>query len=100
MAAFVSLEKQPQSAVKVLNMQTMCSSIFGGKTTKGLLSTMCWSGRLVLILDHDSPWRCCLWNEVTPTEEVSPLSTAHIVRVYYTSCVFNFTAHWEEIGGF
>jgi hypothetical protein len=35
MASFVSLEKQPQSAVKMLNMQTMCSSIFGGKTTKG-----------------------------------------------------------------
>ncbi len=34
MASFVSLEKQPQSAVKILNMQTMCSSIFGGKTTR------------------------------------------------------------------
>jgi hypothetical protein len=70
----------------------MCSSIFGGKTTKGLLSTMRWSGPLVLVLDHDSPRRCCLWNEVTPTEEVSILSAAYIVRVYYISCIFNFTA--------
>jgi hypothetical protein len=31
MASFVCLEKQPQSALKMLNMQTMCSSIFRGK---------------------------------------------------------------------
>jgi hypothetical protein len=31
MASFVSLEKQPQPAKKMLNIQTMCSSIFGGK---------------------------------------------------------------------
>jgi hypothetical protein len=31
MASFVCLEKQPQSALKMLNMQTMCSSIIGGK---------------------------------------------------------------------
>ncbi len=40
-ASFGSLELQPQSAVKMFNMQTMCSSIFGGKITKGLLSTVC-----------------------------------------------------------
>jgi hypothetical protein len=87
MASFVSLELQPQSAVKMLNMQTMCSSIFGGKITNGLLSTMCWSGRL-------------LWKEVTLTEEVSPLSTAYIVPVYNISCIFDFTAHRKELGGF
>ncbi len=43
---YSGLELQPQSAVKILNMQTTCSSIFGRKITKGLLSTMCWSGRL------------------------------------------------------
>jgi hypothetical protein len=37
----------------------------------------------VLVLNYDSPRKCCLWNEVTSTEEVSPLSTAFIVRVYY-----------------
>jgi len=31
MASFVSLKKQPQPAMKMLNIQTMCSSIFGGK---------------------------------------------------------------------
>jgi hypothetical protein len=34
MASFVCLEKQPQSALKMLNMQTMCSSIFAGKQQK------------------------------------------------------------------
>jgi hypothetical protein len=83
-----------------VKMQTKSSSIFGGKTTKGLLSTMCWSGWLFLVLDHNSPWRCCLWNEVMPTEEVSPLSTAYLVRVYQISCAFDFTTHWKEVGGF
>ncbi len=31
MASFVSLEKQRQPAMKMLNIQTMCSSIFGRK---------------------------------------------------------------------
>ena len=31
MGSFVCLEKQPQSALKMSNMQTMCSSIFAGK---------------------------------------------------------------------
>ena len=55
---------------------------------------------LVLVLDDDSPWRCCLWNEVMPTEEVSSLSTAYIVRVYQISWAFDFKAHWKEVGGF
>jgi hypothetical protein len=31
MASFVCLEKQPQSALKMLNMQAMCCSTFAGK---------------------------------------------------------------------
>jgi hypothetical protein len=31
---------------------------------------------------HDSPRRCCLWIEVTPTEREFPLSTAYIVADY------------------
>jgi hypothetical protein len=70
-ASFVCLEKQPQSALKMINMQTMCSSIFG------LLFTMSWSGVVgfVLVLEHESHRRCCLWNEVTPTGGVHPLAT-------------------------
>jgi hypothetical protein len=36
MASFVCLEKQPQSTLKMLNMQTMCSSIFRQENNKGL----------------------------------------------------------------
>jgi hypothetical protein len=36
MASFLSLELQLQSAVKMLNMQTMCSSIFRPENNKGL----------------------------------------------------------------
>jgi hypothetical protein len=61
---------------------------------------MSWRGQLVLVLKQDSPRRCCLWNEVTPTEEAFPLSTAYIVQVYCISHVFDFTAHWIEVGGF
>ena len=97
MASFVCLEKQPQSALKMLNMQTMCSS---GKTIRAYCSL--WAGVVgfVLVLDHDSHRRCCLWNEVTQTEKVSPFSTAYIVRVYNISGVFDFTAHWKEVVGF
>ncbi len=42
MASFVCLEKQPQSALKILNMQTMCRSIFSGKTTRAYCSL--WAG--------------------------------------------------------
>ncbi len=52
---FSSLELQPQSAVKMLIVQTMCSSIFGGKITKGLLSTVSWSGRLY----------SCAWSQLS-----------------------------------
>ncbi len=34
MASFVCLKKQPQFALTKLNMQTMCSTIFSGKTTR------------------------------------------------------------------
>ncbi len=73
--SFICLEKQPQSALKMLNMQTMRSSIFGGKTTRAYCSL--WTGVVgfVLVLDHDSHRRCCLWNEVMLTEEVPPLAT-------------------------
>ena len=43
---YKGLESQPQSAVKMLNMQTVCSSTFRGKTTKSLLSTVRWIGQL------------------------------------------------------
>ena len=75
MASFICLEKQPQSALKMLNMQTMCSSIFGGKATWAYCSL--WAGVVgfVLVLVHDSHRSCCLWNEVTPTEGVPLLDT-------------------------
>ncbi len=76
---YSSLELQPQSAVKMLNVQTMCSSIFDGKITRGLLFTVCWSGQLCSCLDHDSPRRCCLWNEVMPTEGVPPPYSASLL---------------------
>ncbi len=40
---YSGLELHPLSAVKMLNMQTMCSSNFGGKIAKSLRSTVCWS---------------------------------------------------------
>jgi hypothetical protein len=76
-ASFVCLEKQPQSALKMLNMQTL-QQYFRLENNKGLLFTMSWSGVVgfVLVLDHESHRRCCLWNEVAPTEGVHPLATA------------------------
>ncbi len=75
MASFVCLEQQPQSALKMLNMQTMCSSILGGKTTRAYCSLLAVVVGFVLVLDPDSHRRYCLCNEVTLTEEVPPLST-------------------------
>ena len=91
MASLVCLEKQPQSALKMLNVQTMCSSIFGGKTTRAYCSL--WAGVVgfFLALDHDSRRRCCLWNEVTPTKGVPPLATG-----FYNAGLL----YHEEVGGF
>jgi hypothetical protein len=36
-----------------------------------------WSA--LFLLDHGSPRRCCLWNEVTPNEWFS--TTVYIVRI-------------------
>jgi hypothetical protein len=55
----------------------------------------------VLVLDHDSSRRCCLWNEVTLTEEVPPFPTGfYNASLHYISRVFDFTAHQEEVGEF
>ncbi len=75
MASFVCLEKQPQSALKMLNMQTMCSSFSAGKQQGLTVHYQAEWSAFVLVLDHDSHRRCCLWNEVTPTEGVPPLDT-------------------------
>jgi hypothetical protein len=65
-----------------------------------------------LTVHYELEWSAssCSWSwistEMLPLEwsdadeEVSTLSTAYIVRVYYISCIFNFTAHWKEVGGF
>jgi hypothetical protein len=50
--------------------------IFWRENDKCLLFTMGWSGRLqslFFVLAHHR--RCCLGNEVTPTEEAAPLVT-------------------------
>jgi hypothetical protein len=72
MASFVSLELQLQSAAKMLNMQTMCSSIFGRKITKGLT--------------------------VHYVLEWSALFLFLIMTLY--GDVADFTAHRKEVGGF
>ncbi len=72
MASFVCLEMYVTSAcTNMLNIQTMCSRTFGGKTTR----VYWWAGvvGLVLVLDHVSHRRCCLCNEVMSTDEVPPL---------------------------
>ncbi len=47
---------------------------------------------------HDSPGRCCLWIEVTPTKKEFPLSTAYIVAdLLYKQ---NISSHSLYIGGF
>ena len=49
--------------------------IFWRENGKCLLFTMGWSGRLLfLFLIHAPHRRCCLCNEVTPTEEAAPLA--------------------------
>jgi hypothetical protein len=67
---YKGLESQPQSAMKMLNMQTVCSSRENNKELT-IHCALDWSA--LFLLDHDSPRRCCLWNEVTPTEGVLPL---------------------------
>jgi len=59
------------ACTNILNIQTMCSRTFGGKTTR----VYWWAGVVgfVLVLDHVSHRRCCLCNEVMSTEEVPPL---------------------------
>ncbi len=81
-------------------MQTVCSSTFGRKITKSLLSTVCWSGRLysclISTLHRDvasgMKWRRLRW--------FSPSPTAYIVCVYYLRRIFDFPAHRKEVGGF
>jgi hypothetical protein len=76
----------------MLNMQTVCSSTFSGKTTKSLLSTVCWSGRLCSCLimtfhgDVDSGMK---WHQL---RGFSPSPTAYIaatllykVRIWFPS---------------
>jgi hypothetical protein len=54
----------------------------------------------VLVLVHDSHRRCCLWNEVTPTEGVHHLATG-FYNLQFTMCgVFDAKTCHEEVGDF
>ncbi len=44
------VEKQPQSALKMLNIKTMCSSIFGGKTTRPIHYELEWSALFLFLI--------------------------------------------------
>ncbi len=54
----------------------------------------------LILLDHNSPRRCCLWIGVTPIEKEFSPSTAYIVWIYYISRRIVLTAHRKEAGKF
>jgi hypothetical protein len=84
----------------MLNVQTMCSSIFGGKTTRLTVHyELEWSALFLLLITtlagdvvSGMKWR---W-----LREFPPSPQAFIMLVCYISGVFDFTAHHEEVGGF
>jgi hypothetical protein len=82
------LESQPQSAVRMLNMQTVCRVLSAGKQQR-TCCPLCAGVSALFLLDHDSTWRCCLWNEVTPTEGVLPLPHS-----LYSSCLLYKVCIW------
>ncbi len=95
MASFVCLEKQPQSALKMLKYADNVQQYFGRENNKGLLFTMSWSGRLCSC----SHRRCCLWNEVTLTKGVPPSPQACISRTPLPSCSSHLHSivHWHWV---
>jgi hypothetical protein len=57
------------------------------KKDKWLLFTTGWSSRLLFLFFFLAPHRrCCLCNEVTPTEETSPLATGFITSSLLYKC--------------
>jgi hypothetical protein len=50
MASFVCLEKQPQSALKMLNMKTMCSIFSVGKQQGLLFYELEWSALFLFLI--------------------------------------------------
>jgi len=75
--------------------------IFWQENDKCLLFTMGWSGRLLFFVicspSSREMLRCCLCNEVMPTEEAAPLTTGFYNLAHYISGIFDFTAHHEEV---
>ncbi len=59
-------------------MQTVCSSTFSGKTTKSLLSTVCWSGRLCSCLIMTFHGDVASWMKWHWLKGFSPSPTAYI----------------------
>jgi hypothetical protein len=81
-------------------MQTVCGGTFGGKTTKSLLSNVCWSGRLSSCLSRLSlemsplDWSAADWGRI-------PLPPQLILwQLHYISRIFALTAHRKEAGRF
>ncbi len=91
--------------IKMLNMQTMCSRMFGRKPTETYCSI--WAGvvsfcSLFFVLAPHR--RCCLCNEVRPTEGEAPLATGFYnlksTILYSVSGIFDFKARHDEVGVF
>jgi hypothetical protein len=70
--ASLAVLKSNSVCVEMLNIQQN----FRRENNKGLLFTMDWSGRLLFFVLVLAPHRrCCLCNEVTPTEGKALLAT-------------------------
>jgi hypothetical protein len=85
------------SVLKMLIVQTMHSRSYGGKMKNSILFTMDWSDQL-LVLVFVSHKRCCLCNDVRPTEKDLPSYTRfNSPQLHYINGVF-YAKICHEVG--
>jgi hypothetical protein len=75
--------------------------IFWRENDKCSLFTRGWSGQLLFLFFVLAPHRrCCLCNEVTPSEGASPLAAGFYNLQLIIIVAYDLTAHHEEVGVF